>query len=293
VANDRKPFLIAGLGLAGLAGYQLLQKPKPPAPLTCPAGYHVEGAVCVPDAAPPPPPPPPVTTGYHVERTGGLGLLVRAGPGTNYASRGALRDGTVVAIACQTTGTNVRGSSIWDQISGPIAGYVSDYYISTPVYGNYSPGLARCSGAPPIPPAPPPPPPGLPPTGKPALTQLSQIVARMVISTGCSWNDADYIVLGRRATATASPRFAKVWIRDKFTWDGLQAPRSAINVVSRGLLYQLGDAGSIRRAIIRNYGEGWIWDAGSCPDCWDTAEAHSPGINRGPISILKTPAGWC
>jgi Bacterial SH3 domain len=288
MAEDRKPLLLVGLGLAAYAGVQLLQKPKPapaPAPITCPAGYHVEGAVCVQDPAPPLPSP---ATGYRVTAT--AGLIVRAGPGTQYASRGLLQYGQVVSIVCQTTGQRIINSAIWDQLSGPIAGYVSDWYVSTPNVGRYSPGLAVCGGA--GPPAPAPGPGTLPPTGRPALSSLGQIVARMVISTGCGWGDADYIVLARLPTATASPPFGRVWIRDKITWDALGIPRAAINIVTPGLLLAMADAGTLQKTVIRNYGDAWTWSGRNFlgQTLWDTAMQQ---INRGPFSVLKAPAGWC
>ena len=278
-----------GLGLGGFALYQLAQpKPTPaPGPLTCPTGQHLENGVCVPDGPPPPPPPP--SSPYHVAGTGGLGLIVRAGPSTSYARVGSLGEGQGITIACQTVGQTIMRSGIWDRLSSPIAGYVSDWYVDTPVTGGFSPGLAVCAGSPP----PPPPGLGLPPTGKAALSSLGQIVARMIIATGCSWGDADYIVLARSPYATASPRFGRVWIKDKYTWDSLAVPRSAINIVTPALLLQIADAGSLRRTVVRNYGDAWVWEGGINflgQTVWDTA---MQAVNRGPFSVLKTPAGWC
>jgi len=283
MAESNKALLLGGLGLAGYALYQLSQKPAPPPPgLTCPPGQHLAGGVCVADALPPPDPNPLPATGYRVTAT--AGLIVRAGPGTGYASRGALPYGTIVTIDCQTQGERIGTSPVWDRILGPIAGYVADWWISTPNVGTYSPGLGVCPGGVAIVP------PGLPPTGKAALNSIGQVIARMIVSTGCGWGDADYIVLAAKSGYT--PRFGKVWIQDKYTWDGLGAPRSAINIVTPGLLSQLGSAGTVRRLTIRNYGEGWIWDGinilGQTP--WDTAMQP---VNRGPFAVLKSPAGWC
>ena len=67
-----------GLGLAGVALWQLTQKPKPGA-LTCPTGYHLLNGVCVgdlpappapPGPAPPPPAPPSGCRAYRVVRSG-------------------------------------------------------------------------------------------------------------------------------------------------------------------------------------------------------------------------------
>jgi hypothetical protein len=287
-SDRRKPLLLVGLGLLGVAGYELLQKPKPvPAPIVCGPGTHLEGGICVAD----PPVTIPPASGYRV--TAVAGLMVRAGPGTGFAVRGSLQYNQPVTIACQAMGQTIVRSAVWDHITSPIDGWVSDWYVNTPVVGGFSPGLSQCSSVPggsgsgsggPLP--------GPVPTGKAPLSSLNQLLPRMIISTGCGWGDADYIVLARRSTATASPRFGKVWIRDKYTWDGLAAPRSAIWRVTTGLLYQIADAGNVHRAIVRNYGEGWTWDAVNA-SVWDTDMAASPGINRGGFSVLKTAAGYC
>jgi surface antigen len=56
--------------------------------------------------------------------------------------------GAPITIACQTTGSSVNGSVIWDKL--PTGQYVSDDWVSTPVFDGYTPGIARC----PQPPAP-------------------------------------------------------------------------------------------------------------------------------------------
>src|SRR5260370_34555075 len=73
----------------------------------------------------------------------------------------------MVTIDCETQGERIESSPVWDKITSPIAGYVSDWWISTPNVGVYSPGLGVCPGGvnPPPPPGPGPPPPILPPTG--------------------------------------------------------------------------------------------------------------------------------
>lgn len=74
-------------------------------------------------------------------------LNVRSGPSTANPTVGSpLPYHTQVTISCQTTGATVDGSAIWDQIGS--GRYVSDYYVNTPDFGTYSPGLPVCVGTP-------------------------------------------------------------------------------------------------------------------------------------------------
>lgn len=80
---------------------------------------------------------------YQVYGTGSDGLFERSGPGTSYAEAGWLPDGANAAIACQVQSTSaVNGSSIWDRLTDGY--FVADYYINTPVVGQFTPGLAQC-----------------------------------------------------------------------------------------------------------------------------------------------------
>jgi predicted Rdx family selenoprotein len=90
---------------------------------------------------------PPPGAVYHVSGTGGIGLRTRSGPGTGYGTVGLLAEGTAVTINCQTTGTVVNGSNIWDRFAD--GSYGSDFYVDTPVFNGYSPGIPQCSSAPP------------------------------------------------------------------------------------------------------------------------------------------------
>ena len=69
-------------------------------------------------------------------------INVRSGPGVFYGIVGSLANGAPVSIVCQTRGDSVQGSTIWDQLSS--GGYLSDYYVNTPVVGGFSPGLSQC-----------------------------------------------------------------------------------------------------------------------------------------------------
>jgi hypothetical protein len=101
----------------------------------------------------PPAPPPttlprtgpvgPTTYTYQVYHTGGVGLKMRAGPGTGYAHLGTLPDGAAVHIVCQAHGQRVLpGSNIWNRLSN--GAWVYDWYTSTPRVGAFSPPIPRC-----------------------------------------------------------------------------------------------------------------------------------------------------
>jgi surface antigen len=77
---------------------------------------------------------------------------------------GSLPYGATVDVVCQTTGTPVLGSDIWDRL--PSGAYVSDYWVSTPVYGGFSPGLSRCPASSPAATPTPTPRPTASPTGR-------------------------------------------------------------------------------------------------------------------------------
>lgn len=72
--------------------------------------------------------------------TAGAPLTVRAGPGTGYAAKGYLANGTYVTIRCQTTGQRISGTygttRIWDKVGN---GYVSDAYVYTGSDGRVAP----------------------------------------------------------------------------------------------------------------------------------------------------------
>jgi surface antigen len=75
---------------------------------------------------------------FHVTAT----LRQRGGPGTGFASVGVLAIGAAVQVACQTRGGSVRGSSVWDRLAN--GAYVSDYYVDTPAFNAFSPGIPVC-----------------------------------------------------------------------------------------------------------------------------------------------------
>ena len=80
---------------------------------------------------------------HHVHGTGSDGLFEREEPGTQYPHDGWLPEGATIMISCQTKSSSaVNGSTVWDLLTD--GNFVSDYYVDTPVYGDYSPGIAHC-----------------------------------------------------------------------------------------------------------------------------------------------------
>lgn len=81
--------------------------------------------------------------------TDGDALFVRSGPGTGYEVVDRLAEGTVVGIECQTEGTVVDGTALWDFLPS-YGGFVSDRYLYTGYDGRH-PGLSECDGVEPPP----------------------------------------------------------------------------------------------------------------------------------------------
>jgi hypothetical protein len=77
--------------------------------------------------------------------TGGVNLYVRSTPSTSGAVVTSVPEGTQVGIECQTTGTTVEGTNIWDYLPA-YGGYVTDAYVLTG-YDGFIPGVPMC-GAP-------------------------------------------------------------------------------------------------------------------------------------------------
>jgi surface antigen len=67
----------------------------------------------------------------------------RTGPGFGYGVVATLPAGAGVRIVCQARSASVvNGTPIWDRLTD--GRYVTDFYVSTPAYATFSPGLARC-----------------------------------------------------------------------------------------------------------------------------------------------------
>ena len=77
--------------------------------------------------------------------TDGDGVNVRSTPSTSGAILGWLAEGTSVGIECQTTGTTVNGTNIWDYLPA-YGGYVTDAYVLTG-YDGFIPGMPMCGAS--------------------------------------------------------------------------------------------------------------------------------------------------
>jgi hypothetical protein len=69
-------------------------------------------------------------------------LYARSGPGTSYPVTNTYPTGTTVKVVCQTPGSTVRGTPVWDKLT--TGAYVPDTSLNTPSHTTYSPPLPRC-----------------------------------------------------------------------------------------------------------------------------------------------------
>jgi hypothetical protein len=99
--------------------------------------------------------------GYQVTGTNGLGVNEHTFPSVDAPVFGALPDGAAITITCQTVGGTVTdpvtgvSSDIWDDVGSAGGGsgagaaffdlYISDLYATTPVTGDFSPGIPECN----------------------------------------------------------------------------------------------------------------------------------------------------
>ena len=74
--------------------------------------------------------------------TSRAGLNARTGPSTSHAIARVHGPGSTMRIVCQTPGSAVAGTSVWDKLTDGT--YVTDSYVSTPSKSGYSAPLPRC-----------------------------------------------------------------------------------------------------------------------------------------------------
>lgn len=86
---------------------------------------------------------PVATVAHPYQVTGISSLAARTAPSTSAAAVRRLARGDTVRVVCQTTGTKVSTTNVWDRLSDGT--YVSDRYISTPSKTGYSAPLPRCA----------------------------------------------------------------------------------------------------------------------------------------------------
>lgn len=66
----------------------------------------------------------------------------RTGPGSTYALRGALPEGSLARVSCQSRGSWVSTTAVWDRLSD--GSWVSDHYVASPSSTTYSSPIRRC-----------------------------------------------------------------------------------------------------------------------------------------------------
>jgi hypothetical protein len=86
---------------------------------------------------------PVATVSYAYRTTSATDLNGRTAPSTSSSIVRTYAPGTTVQVACQTAGTTVGSTAVWDKLSD--GNYVADYYLSTPSKTTYSPPLSRCT----------------------------------------------------------------------------------------------------------------------------------------------------
>ncbi len=83
------------------------------------------------------------TVAYGYAVTSSTALNARTGPATSYPVVRSYRPGTAVQVVCQTPGSKVGSTTVWDQLADGT--YVTDYYVGTPSNTSYSAPLPRCT----------------------------------------------------------------------------------------------------------------------------------------------------
>jgi hypothetical protein len=89
---------------------------------------------------------------YQVYGTGGAGVRAHTAPSTLDPVVQVLPEGTSINIVCQDLGQTVTdpwtgvSSNIWDKVgNGRVSMFISDLYATTPVAGDFSPGIPQCA----------------------------------------------------------------------------------------------------------------------------------------------------
>jgi surface antigen len=83
------------------------------------------------------------TTGYGPYLTvASPSLNERAAPTTSATLVGSLPYHSTIYIVCQTSGSLVGASTVWDKITN--GSYISDYWTNTPGQNTWTPSIPRC-----------------------------------------------------------------------------------------------------------------------------------------------------
>lgn len=84
----------------------------------------------------------PVATVARAYRVTGKTLRARGGPARSYRVTRTYRRGTTVPVLCQTRGSRVAGSRVWDKLGTGV--YVPDAFVGTPARSGFSRRIPRC-----------------------------------------------------------------------------------------------------------------------------------------------------
>jgi hypothetical protein len=89
---------------------------------------------------------------FYVYGTGGAGVRAHTAPSTLDPVVQVLQEGSAIGIICQDLGETVTdpvtgvSSDIWDKVGdGRVTMFISDLYATTPVAGDFSPGIPQCA----------------------------------------------------------------------------------------------------------------------------------------------------
>lgn len=86
---------------------------------------------------------PVASAGLPFRVTSTVPLNYRSAPSTSAAALGSYPPGTTVRVMCQTYGTKVYTTAVWDRLGN--GAYSTDYYLSTPSKTTYSKPLPKCT----------------------------------------------------------------------------------------------------------------------------------------------------
>ena len=85
---------------------------------------------------------PVASVAYSYRVTSTTPLSARTGPATSYPTVRSYSTGATVKVVCQTPGSTVGGTAVWNKLSDGT--YVPDRYVNTPSDTSYSAPLQRC-----------------------------------------------------------------------------------------------------------------------------------------------------
>jgi uncharacterized protein YraI len=86
---------------------------------------------------------PVATVSFRHRITSGSALIARSGPSTSSRAVSKVAPGAAVKVACQTPGSAVRGTKVWNKLTNGT--YVSDAFLDTASTTGYTKPISRCA----------------------------------------------------------------------------------------------------------------------------------------------------